>query len=207
MAVSPLQANSVQVAPSQTLPPALHIQNVACWRRQARLFAAAQPIHPDAITLRIRDVRQWVQLALDVAAQHLAGQQPCEPLSASIQTPELALRFCGLRESQRTNRDYRSKDKPTNVLSFPADLTALPDEIRQQLPVMPLGDLLICADVVFAEALAQRKPPLHHLAHLVIHGTLHLLGYDHDTSEQEAEMMEQLEISALQQLDIANPYE
>lgn len=102
-------------------------------------------------------------------------------------------------ESQSLNSQYRGKDKPTNVLSFPFEV---PDGIELDL----LGDLIICADVVEKEAQEQDKPLLHHWAHMVIHGTLHLLGYDH-ISDDEAEEMEALEIKLLAHLSIPDPYQ
>jgi probable rRNA maturation factor len=112
---------------------------------------------------------------------------------------EITLRIVTAAESQQLNRDYRGVDKPTNVLSFPADL---PPEV--ELPL--LGDLVICREVVEREAAEQDKPLSAHWAHLVIHGTLHLLGYDH-IEERDAEVMEMLEISLLAALGYTNPYE
>lgn len=100
--------------------------------------------------------------------------------------------------SRQLNNDYRGKDKPTNVLSFPLDI---PAELEQDL----IGDLAICSNVVEQEALEQNKPLMHHWAHMTIHGTLHLLGYDH-IDDEEAEQMEALEIKLLKGLNIANPY-
>lgn len=106
-------------------------------------------------------------------------------------------------ESQHLNFTYRQKDKPTNVLSFPSDL---PDEILGELDSVPLGDLVICMPVVLSESDTQGKTPLDHFTHLVVHGILHLLGYDHELGEQEALEMEQLEIEILSKLGIENPY-
>lgn len=102
-------------------------------------------------------------------------------------------------ESRELNLRYREQDKPTNVLSFPADL---PAELK--LPL--LGDLVICAPVVEREAEEQRKALDAHWAHMVVHGTLHLLGYDHIT-EQDAEKMEALETHILGQMGFPAPYE
>ncbi len=101
--------------------------------------------------------------------------------------------------SQDLNKTYRGKDKPTNVLSFPLEL---PEFIKEDL----IGDLAICAQVVEQEALEQNKLIINHWAHLTIHGTLHLLGYDH-IDDVQAEEMETLEIKLLGQLDIKNPYD
>lgn len=102
-------------------------------------------------------------------------------------------------ESRDFNLRYRHQDKPTNVLSFPADI---PPEL--DLPL--LGDLVICAPVVEQEAKEQRKSLDAHWAHMVVHGTLHLLGYDHITDE-DAEEMEALETSILLQMGFPAPYE
>ena len=111
---------------------------------------------------------------------------------------EVAIRIVGTEEGQALNRDYRGKDYATNVLSFPAELPPGVD-----LPL--LGDLAICAPVVVREASEQGKHPRDHWAHLTIHGTLHLLGYDH-LEDAEAEAMEALETRILAGLGIADPY-
>jgi probable rRNA maturation factor len=114
----------------------------------------------------------------------------------------LAIRIVDETEVRRYNRDYRDKDYATNVLSFPAELPGgLPEVLRNS----QLGDLLICAPVVAREAGEQRKPETDHWAHLVIHGLLHLLGYDHQ-DDQEAAAMEALETGILAGLGIPDPY-
>ncbi len=120
-------------------------------------------------------------------------------LAGLRETAELSIRLVDEAESQALNGQYRGKDAPTNVLSFPADL---PPEL--ELPL--LGDLVICKQLVEREAVEQNKPIMHHWAHLVIHGTLHLLGFDH-IDDDEAEEMEAREIALLKQLDIPNPYD
>ncbi|NIB40108.1 rRNA maturation RNase YbeY [Pseudomaricurvus alkylphenolicus] len=112
---------------------------------------------------------------------------------------ELSLRIVDAAESRQLNHEYRGKDKPTNVLSFPADL---PPEL--ELPL--LGDLVICADVVKREAVDQNKTLEAHWAHMVIHGTLHLLGFDH-IEDSEADEMEALETAILTKLGYPPPYE
>lgn len=127
-------------------------------------------------------LRHWARSAL-------AGQR---------RDAELSIRIVDAAESQALNRRYRGKDKPTNVLAFPAEL---PPELA--LPL--LGDLVICREVVEAEAAAQAKPRDAHWAHMVVHGTLHLVGYDHETAE-EAAAMEALEAEILADLGWPNPY-
>lgn len=114
---------------------------------------------------------------------------------------ELSVRLVDEDESRDLNNRYRKKDKATNVLSFPfEDLEGLPGEIDR-----PLGDLVICAPVVAQEASEQKKALRDHWAHMVIHGTLHLLGYDHQIDAQ-AQTMEKLEIDILRGFGIENPY-
>jgi probable rRNA maturation factor len=112
---------------------------------------------------------------------------------------EVTIRIVDVPESQTLNHQYRGKDKPTNVLSFPFEAPA-------GITVPLAGDLVICAPVVEEEARAQHKTPLAHWAHMVVHGMLHLQGYDH-IEDEEAEVMEALEIRLLGQLGIGNPYQ
>ena len=109
---------------------------------------------------------------------------------------EITVRIVGTEEGQRLNRDYRGKDYATNVLTF--DYTQAP---------YVTADLVLCAPVVEREAREQGKTLQAHYAHLLVHGTLHAQGYDHETSEAEAEAMEALEIEILAGLGIDNPYQ
>lgn len=123
-------------------------------------------------------------------------------LAGRIREADLAIRLVDAREGQALNRHYRGRDYATNVLSFPADLPeGLPEGVR--LPL--LGDLVICPPVVEREAREQGKPLAAHYAHLTVHGTLHLLGWDHG-NDVEAEAMEQLEREILAGLGIDDPY-
>ena len=125
-------------------------------------------------------IRAWVRAALDVDGRR-GGQ--------------ITVRFVDPDEGQQLNHDYRSKDYATNVLSFPYETE----------PVV-CGDLVICAAVVEREATEQRKPLLAHYAHLIVHGILHLQGYDHETGEDDATQMEDAERRILATLGFADPY-
>ncbi|AQW67230.1 MULTISPECIES: rRNA maturation RNase YbeY [Pseudomonas] len=129
------------------------------------------------------DFRRWCELALQ---QRKADS-------------EMTIRLVDEAEARELNHTYRHKDYATNVLSFPADV---PDEL---LDIPLLGDLVICVAVVEREAAEQGKSLAAHWAHLVIHGCLHLLGYDH-IEDEEAEEMESLERELLAQLGHPDPY-
>ncbi len=125
---------------------------------------------------------------------------------ADSEQPILSLRIVSAAESQQLNLDYRGKNKPTNVLSFPMDID-IPAELlaeMQQEEIM-LGDLAICAEVVVSEARQQQKTLESHWAHMLIHGMLHLQGFDHIENAQ-AEVMETLETEIMQQLGFIDPY-
>lgn len=121
---------------------------------------------------------------------------------------EVCLRIVHASEMQELNKTYRKKDKPTNVLSFPSEFSQIPEVIRLTLKgkYTYLGDIILCADVIHQEAIEQHKSINDHWAHLVIHGLLHLQGYNHEQDE-EASIMENLEITLLNTLNIKNPYE
>jgi probable rRNA maturation factor len=119
-------------------------------------------------------------------------------LQGRNQDSEIVVRIVDEDESAQLNKQYRHKVGATNILSFPADL---PDEIGLNL----LGDLVVCAPVVANEALKQHKKTEDHWAHIIIHGVLHLLGYDH-LNDNDANVMETKEIELLAQLKINNPY-
>jgi probable rRNA maturation factor len=147
------------------------------------------------VTLQVdvqRRVKAWAPRARDIAAW--AGMA----IGRRAASGELGVRVVGSAESRRLNARYRGRDKPTNVLSFPP--APLPGSDAR-----PLGDLVICAQVVRSEAREQGKPLEAHWAHLVVHGALHLIGYDHERAAQ-AKRMERREIAVLRRLGFANPY-
>jgi probable rRNA maturation factor len=124
-------------------------------------------------------------------------------LQTKFSEAELTIRFVSIEEMSELNQVYRKKTGPTNVLSFPSNL---PIEIMNELEHPFIGDIVICPDVLATESVEQEKKLDSHWAHIVIHGVLHLLGYDHIFPEDE-KTMQTLEIHLLNQLDIPNPYE
>lgn len=153
-----------------------------------------------------RRVRAWAPRAREIATWAATA------LGASAARGELGVRVVGAAESRRLNARYRGKDRPTNVLSFPA--APLPPRScappaargRDEQAARPLGDLVICAQVVRSEARAQQKSLKAHWAHLVVHGALHLIGYDHERDAAQAKRMERREIAVLRRLGFDNPY-
>lgn len=119
-------------------------------------------------------------------------------LEHNIDETELTIRIVDTAEITHLNAVYRHKDKPTNVLSFPA-----PDDIRKLANV--LGDIVICANIVNDEAKQQGKSAEAHWAHMTIHGVFHLLGHDHE-NDAEAEIMETLEKNVMKKLGFPDPY-
>lgn len=115
---------------------------------------------------------------------------------------DLSLRFVSADEIASLNKQYRGKPAATNVLSFPSDA---PREIADSIGYYPLGDIVICPSVLEVEAQQQGKALEAHWAHMLVHGLLHLYGYDHEETGQ-AETMENLEIEILKTLGIPNPY-
>ncbi|MEJ1334911.1 MAG: rRNA maturation RNase YbeY [Candidatus Sedimenticola sp. (ex Thyasira tokunagai)] len=146
------------------------------------------------LKLEVQRVAKSADLPADEALQRWAEAA----LAPGLDQGELVIRLVDEEESRALNREYRSKDRPTNVLSFPFEAPAV---VESDL----LGDLVICATVVAAEAEAQNKPLEAHWAHMVVHGVLHLQGHDHQ-NEREAEEMERLETEVLATLGIQNPY-
>ena len=133
-----------------------------------------------------RDLAVWANTAL---GRRAAGR-------------EIGVSVVGPAESRRLNAQFRGRDKPTNVLSFP--VAELPAPAAGDEP-RPLGDLVICPQVLRTEAREQKKSLRAHWAHLVVHGSLHLIGYDHER-DSDADRMERREIAVLRRLGFPNPY-
>ena len=152
-------------------------------------FAARRPWVPSTAALR-----RWAAVShQSVAASGPRGRRRKQPEARS-----LCIRVVGPAASRRLNREYRGKDQPTNVLSFPAS------PVERELAAS-LGDLAICAAVVADEARKQGKAPRAHWAHMVVHGVLHLHGFDHQ-SARDARRMEGLEVEILRSFGYLNPY-
>lgn len=144
------------------------------------------------------------------AIERAVGGALAGGMSGPLPAAELYVEIVDNEKSQELNRDYRGKDKPTNVLSFPGiEPDDLPDALKFAAkggPPVMLGDLIIAEAVVVNEAADQRKTPVNHLVHLVVHGVLHLLGHDH-INDDDADEMEDLERVILAKLGIADPYQ
>ena len=148
----------------------------------------------------------WEALAAR-AAQAALAESPYRLLLTKRVTAEVSVRFAGDEEVRALNKGYRHKDKPTNVLSFPMVQRDLIEGLANSDDgEVLLGDIILAAGVCAAEAAEKDVDVATHATHLVVHGLLHLLGYDHDDGEAEAEHMEELECAALGALGIADPY-
>jgi probable rRNA maturation factor len=133
------------------------------------------------------DIAIWINRAMQAAGRR--------------EDADVSVRVVNANEMQQLNSEFREQDKPTNVLSFPAgDIEGLPSDAD-----VPLGDIVVCAEVVRSEAKEQGKTDKAHWAHIVVHGTLHLLGFDHE-NDSDAATMEGLEVKILTDNGIANPY-
>ena len=149
------------------------------------------------------NLQHFIDIQLASEAQHIPTDQQFQQwvttaLQDEDKSAEVCIRIVDEEEAAELNSKWRDKDGPTNVLSFPSDIAL---EMEPRL----LGDVVICAAVVAREAAEQEKQLEHHWAHLVIHGTLHLLGYDH-INEDDATIMETRETRLLESLKIKNPY-
>ncbi len=148
----------------------------------------------------------WSALADRAVRAALASSALSDLIEAPLAI-EISVRFTSDEEVRALNASYRGKDKATNVLSFPM----VEPELIDQIAVggegeLLLGDIVLARGVCMAEAAEKRIPVEHHASHLVVHGTLHLLGYDHETGEADAEAMEAVERKALAALGVADPY-
>ena len=189
-------------------------------------FANSRP-HGRLGVPHARSLTKWAAAA--AAQEDTLAKTQSSPRGMQLRRPagnataDLTIRVVGAAESRRLNRTWRGKDKPTNVLSFPSAAldaplprasrgragrgrSALADGRRPMAgSPLPLGDLAICAPVVAREAREQGKPATAHWAHMVIHGVLHLLGYDHE-NDRDADLMETRERKLLERFGYPDPY-
>jgi probable rRNA maturation factor len=159
------------------------------WTTKVAVTADVQVACDDSEIPQAVDLQSWAAEAVGQSGRAPAGET------------EIAVRIVGADEIQSLNRLYRDKDYPTNVLSFPAgDIEGLPADAPRLL-----GDIVVCASVVAAEAGEQGKAVADHWAHMIVHGTLHLLGFDHENDAEAAEM-EALETRILASQSVTDPY-
>lgn len=157
------------------------------------------------------DIEDWPEGDWEALADR--GAIAAAQIAPELANPRLvtSMLFTSDEVVRTLNRDWRQKDKPTNVLSFPmlerVDLVHLdPDAGPPEMPPIPLGDIALAAETCAREAEAKGISLADHAAHLIVHGLLHLAGYDHEISEADAQAMEELEVKTLALMGIANPY-
>jgi probable rRNA maturation factor len=175
-------------SPAEPAPTALAIDVIvesALWKHERGVDALLRRAVAEAAAL----------------ASEASGQRGNSKVAiASTTDGELAIVLTDDSAIRALNRDWRGKDEPTNVLSFPAQEPCA----DRRVPRM-LGDIVIAYETAAREAEAEGKPLMHHLAHLAVHGFLHLVGYDHEASEA-ADAMERLEVAILARLGVPDPY-
>lgn len=143
----------------------------------------------------------WADLARRACAAAIARTPHAALLDAPFDV-EVGVRLADDAEVRRLNAQFRGKDKPTNVLSFPMT----PPEHLGASPEALLGDIVLAAETIAREAVERGLSPADHATHLIVHGMLHLLGYDHEQDEAQAEAMEAIERTALGALGLSDPY-
>ncbi|MEE1877224.1 rRNA maturation RNase YbeY [Altererythrobacter litoralis] len=149
--------------------------------------------------------REWEELAERAA-------QACGAIVPELANPRLytSLLFTSDEDVRTLNREWRQRDKPTNVLSFPMlereELLSLAPDGPPEMPPLLLGDLALAYETCAREAEEKGVPLEHHATHLIVHGLLHLAGFDHETGDEDADKMEALEIAILAKVGIADPY-
>lgn len=155
-------------------------------------------------------IQQWLTTVLAYMDEQMqAGLvlpyfEEIEPSLWQTKAKELDIYITDSEEGRELNLEARGKDYATNILSYPSEL---PPFILAEMPTLPLGELIICHAVVEQQAVEQGKPLADHITHLIVHGILHLLGFDHELGATEQAEMEAFEIAILAQLGVADPYQ
>ena len=155
-------------------------------------------------------IQQWLTTVLAYMDEQMqAGLvlpyfEEVDPSLWQTKAKELDIYITDRQEGRQLNLDARGKDYATNILSYPSEL---PPALFEVLPELPLGELVICHDVLMTQADEQGKTTEQHLTHLLVHGILHLLGFDHELGQDEQDEMEGFEIEILAKLGLPNPYE
>lgn len=205
------QASNTQAATQQDNPPATghNAPNDTDLAPEVVVsFSEALLDKPDFANVEVlyqpKPLGSIVSLVLAYLKAHREVDLP-EPLAERLDTLPCALEIYVTEpiEAREINLDARGKDYATNILSYPSDL---PAAVLEVLPTLPLGELVICHEVVAAQAAEQGKTVRDHLMHLLVHGVLHLLGFDHELGQAEQDEMESIEIAVLAKLGVANPY-
>lgn len=186
---------------SETLDPSDHQININ----------AAEIVDPQVVasaydTAKIQPLLTTVLAYMDEQTQAGLVLPYFEDIDLSVwqsKAKELDIYITDSEEGRELNLEARGKDYATNILSYPSEL---PPFVLAELPTLPLGELIICHAVVEQQAIEQGKPLADHITHLIVHGILHLLGFDHEIGDIEQEEMEGFEIAILAELGVANPY-
>jgi len=181
--------------------------------KTAAAESATSNLHPDLhIAITIKNEATWrramtnVRTIVEKAVHAALSSQPALPEGVV----QLSILLTSDAEVRRLNKLWRGQDKPTNVLSFPADQFTFGKQkknkksVTQSKPIL-LGDVVIARETILREARSEKKTPRAHVSHLIVHGVLHLLGYDHERSKA-AKIMEKLERQILDGLNITDPY-
>ena len=174
------------------------------WKGVTKPAVDKQPILPGCDVLVDRGMYEYWALpqCSDEFIHHWCAASLLAQCGVNLEAAgsiEVSVQLVDAKSMQVLNHQYRGQNKPTNVLSFNADMPLLPGGL------MVLGDIVVCPDVVQREAQQQKKQLAHHCAHMLVHATLHLCGYDHIEPEQ-AEAMESMEIRILSEAGLSNPY-
>ncbi len=166
---------------------------------------ASHPLVDVSVLFDAHDYKAGVQWVPSETELQYWVHRAMQMSESRLEKSELSIGFASKEFSRELNQRYRGKNQATNVLSFPAEMPALPLDDGSGAHLRVLGDVVMCPEVIAEEALQQHKSVREHFAHMTVHGVLHLCGYDHIKSA-EASAMESVEIQILSVMGIADPY-